>query len=182
MIKVRTIAAAAVVLFPVSSATAGQATAAERITPAAWAEALENAARLSGDLLRVENARPVDFVHLPIEHIRKLTGLQPHACAYDRENSILYCRDDRPWQTDQGHHGGILVHEAAHAMQPAWMPGWLREIQAYVVQIAWLEEHGESERAAAVASEMQRQMSHAVLRRGVDPQPDGPPSRPVLIE
>jgi hypothetical protein len=154
MIKFKAISAAALALFFVNSAIADQSAAREQITSAAWTEALDHAARLSGDLLHVEDARPIEIVHLPVEEIYELTGLHPHACAFHRASGILYCRDDRPWVTDHGHHGGIVVHEAAHAMQPDSMPIWLREIQAYLIQIAWLEEHGELERVQAVASNM----------------------------
>jgi hypothetical protein len=154
MIKLKAISTAVLALFFVNSAIADQNAATEQITSAAWIEALENAARLSGDLLHVEDARPVEIIHLPIEEIYDLTGLHLHACAYDRATGILYCRDDRPWITDHGHHGGIVVHEAAHAMQPDSMPIWLREIQAYLIQIAWLEERGKLEHVQAVVSNM----------------------------
>lgn len=154
MIEFKAISAAVFALFFVNSAIADRNTASERITSAAWTEALESAARLSGHLLHVEDARPVEIIHLPIEEIYDRTGLHPHACAFHRATRVLFCRDDRPWVTDHGHHGGIVVHEAAHAMQPDSMPIWLREIQAYLIQIAWLEKHGELERVQAVVSNM----------------------------
>ena len=110
MIILKAISAAVLALFFVNAAIADQKAATEQITSVAWAEALENAARLSGHSLQVEDARPVEINHLPIEEIYDRTGLHPHACAFHRATGTLFCRDDRPWATDHGHHGGIVVH------------------------------------------------------------------------
>jgi hypothetical protein len=124
----------------------------ERVTPELWAEALQHAQRLSDGELRVADASPVKVVHMPLERIRQIKGASfAQACAYVRAESTLYCRDDRPWQSDRGHHMGIAIHEASHAMQPDTMPKDCREAQARSLQILWLVEQGEHARAYEVA-------------------------------
>jgi hypothetical protein len=116
--------------------------AVERVTAEMWAEAQAQAARLSGDQLSLSDARPAKIVHLPIAELCELLGRCPHAAAYDPVNRVAYLRNDRPWVSDRGHNFGIVIHEAAHSMQPDTMSPACREAGAHAVQMAWLEEQG----------------------------------------
>ena len=73
------------------------------------------------------------------------------AAAYAREHNIVLLRDDRPWQSDRGHHAAIVIHEAVHTLQPDDMPKGGREQQAYAAQAAWLLEQSASARADEMA-------------------------------
>ena len=101
----------------------------ERVTPELWADAQAQAARLSGGLLSLSRAAPAQLVHLPIGQLCDLLGRCPHAAAYDRVHQVTYLRNDRPWASDHGHSFGILIHEAAHSLQPDSMSPDCREAQ-----------------------------------------------------
>ena len=123
---------------------------AERVTPAMWAEAQANAARLSGLSRDLGGSRAL-IVHVPFAELGHVTDHAAQAAAYDREHNVVLFRDDRPWQSDRGHHVGIAIHEAVHTLQPDDMPKGCREQQAYAAQAAWLLEQGASARADEMA-------------------------------
>ena len=94
---------------------------AERVTPAMWAEAQAHAARLS-DLSQDLGGSRALIVHVPFAELGHVTDHAAQAAAYDREHNVVLFRDDRPWQSDRGHHAGIVIHEAVHTQQPDDMP------------------------------------------------------------
>ena len=123
---------------------------AERVTPAMWTEAQAHAARLSGLSQDLGGSRAL-IVHVPFSELGHVTDHAAQAAAYDREHNVVLFRDDRPWQSDRGHHFGIAIHEAIHSQQPDDMPKGCREQQAYAAQAAWLLEQGAPARADEMA-------------------------------
>jgi hypothetical protein len=86
-----------------------------------WAEAQANAARLSGLSRDLGGSRAL-IVHVPFAELGHVADHAAQAAAYDREHNIVLFRDDRPWQSDRGHHAAIVIHEAVHTLQPDDMP------------------------------------------------------------
>jgi hypothetical protein len=110
-------------------------TAGEPITPALFREAQAHAARLAG--IETYDAHSVHIATVPIARLREVAGdHSAHACVFAGSLRVLYCRNDRPWQSDRDHHFGILIHEGMHSLQPDAMPRGCREKQAHAVQVA----------------------------------------------
>ena len=158
---------AGIVALALGAAAAGSSVASvlarERITTELWLEAQAHAARLMG--ATSYDAHSIHIEMAPIERVRQIAGDRAaHACVFARDWRVLYCRDDRPWQSERGHHFGIIIHEAAHSLQPDSMSPGCREVQAHRIQVAWLLKRGEAERAAEVARNAERYVCEEIVR------------------
>ena len=111
------------------------------MTPAVWAEAQAHAARLSGLSRDLGGSRAL-IVHVPFAELAHVSDHAAQAAVYAREHNIVLFRNDRPWQSDRGHHAAIVIDEAVHTLQPDDMPKGCREQQAHAAQAAWLLEQG----------------------------------------
>jgi len=128
----------------------------EQVTQEMWLDASMQAERLSDGALQAENGRSTIIWHMPIEEIRAMARRYAKAAAY--RPGVVYFDEGRPWQSDRVHHFGIVIHEAAHSLQPRTMSPGCREQQAHAVQIAWLVE----QRAWRLASDVARHAARHV--------------------